>query len=122
MHRVLVVDDHPFIRSTVCMLLRQQRLEIVGQADNGIDAVRLAREQAPDLVILDIAMPGLDGLEVIARIKALGTLTRIVVLTSQLAESYSLRCMQAGADHFLDKMREIDQLIPILLGIAGRKS
>ncbi|UVL20647.1 response regulator transcription factor [Pseudomonas sp. B21-023] len=110
MHTALVVDDHPFIRSTVCMLLRQQRLEIIGQADNGIDAVRLAREQAPDLVILDIAMPGLDGLEVIARIKALGTRTRIVVLTSQLAESYSLRCMQAGAVGYVSKTDDLDEL------------
>ncbi len=69
MYKVVVVDDHPFIRATVCMLLRKERLDVVGQADNGIDAVRLARELAPDLVILDIAMPGLDGLEVIARIK-----------------------------------------------------
>ncbi|WP_248919121.1 response regulator transcription factor [Pseudomonas entomophila] len=110
MHRVLVVDDHPFIRSTVCMLLRQQHMEIVGQADNGIDAVRLVREQAPDLVILDIAMPGLDGLEVIARIKALRKSTRIVVLTSQLAETYSLRCMQAGAMGFLSKTDDLEEL------------
>ena len=81
MHTALVVDDHPFIRSTVCMLLRQERLEIVGQADNGIDAMRLAREQRPDLIILDISLPGLDGMEVIARLKRQELHAKTLVLT-----------------------------------------
>jgi len=110
MHTALVVDDHPFIRATVCMLLRQQRVEVIGQADNGIDAVRLARELAPDLVILDIAMPGLDGLEVISRIKAFGQTSKVVVLTSQLAEAYSLRCLQAGAAGYVAKTDDLDEL------------
>ena len=110
MHTALVVDDHPFIRATVCMLLRQQRVQVVGQADNGIDAVRLVRELAPDLVILDIAMPGLDGLEVIARIKACGLACKVVVLTSQLAEAYSLRCLQAGAAGYVAKTDDLDEL------------
>jgi len=110
MHTALVVDDHPFIRATVCMLLRQQRVEVVGQADNGIDAVRLVRELVPDLVILDIAMPGLDGLEVISRIKAFGQTSKVVVLTSQLAEAYSLRCLQAGAAGYVAKTDDLDEL------------
>lgn len=110
MYKVVVVDDHPFIRATVCMLLRKERLDVVGQADNGIDAVRLARELAPDLVILDIAMPGLDGLEVIARIKAMTQPPKVLVLTSQLPEAYSLRCMQAGAMGFVAKTDELDEL------------
>ncbi|MFJ2985560.1 MULTISPECIES: response regulator [unclassified Pseudomonas] len=110
MHTALVVDDHPFIRATVCMLLRQQRVEVIGQADNGIDAVRLARELAPDLVLLDIAMPGLDGLEVISRIKAFGQTSKVVVLTSQLAEAYSLRCLQAGAAGYVAKTDDLDEL------------
>ncbi|WP_043203835.1 response regulator transcription factor [Pseudomonas putida] len=110
MHTALVVDDHPFIRATVCLLLRQQRVQVVGQADNGIDAVRLLRELAPDLVILDIAMPGLDGLEVISRIKACSLSSKVVVLTSQLAEAYSLRCLQAGAAGYVAKTDDLDEL------------
>lgn len=110
MYTALVVDDHPFIRSTVCMLLRQDRLEVVGQAGNGVDALRLAREQAPDLIILDIAMPGLDGLEVIARLKAQRHPGKIVVLTSLLPESYSLRCLQAGAAGYVSKTDDLDEL------------
>lgn len=110
MYSALVVDDHPFIRATVCMLLRQEDLEVVGQADNGIDAVRLAREQAPDLIVLDIAMPGLEGLEVITRLKAMQRPAKVVVLTSHLAEAYSLRCMQAGAVGYVSKNDDLSEL------------
>ncbi|WP_274293573.1 response regulator transcription factor [Pseudomonas putida] len=110
MFKAVVVDDHPFIRSTVCMLLRQEQLEVVGQADNGIDALHLAREQTPDLIILDIAMPKLDGLEVIARIRAMPRPAKALVLTSQLAEAYSLRCMQAGAVGYVSKTDDLGEL------------
>ncbi|HEK0909479.1 MULTISPECIES: response regulator transcription factor [unclassified Pseudomonas] len=110
MSRVLVVDDHPFIRSTVCMLLRQERLEVVGQADNGIDALRLMRQEPVDLVILDITMPGLDGLEVIARMRSLEHPAKSLILTSQLAEAYSLRCMQAGAAGYVSKTDDLGEL------------
>lgn len=110
MSRVLVVDDHPFIRSTVCMLLRQERLEVVGQADNGIDALRLMRQDPVDLVILDITMPGLDGLEVIARMRSLEHPAKSLILTSQLAETYSLRCMQAGAAGYVSKTDDLGEL------------
>jgi len=107
MSKVLVVDDHPFIRASVCMQLRQDQHEVVGQADNGIDAVRLARECSPDIVILDLLIPGLDGLEVISRIKGLERPCKLLVLTSQPAESYSLRCMKAGASGFVSKTDDL---------------
>ncbi|MFK0095052.1 response regulator [Pseudomonas sp. NPDC090592] len=110
MHTALVVDDHPFIRATVCALLRRERLEIVGQADNGIDAVRMAREQAPDIIILDISLPGLDGMEVIARVKRLEHPVKTLVLTSHQAEAYCLRCMQAGAAGFVSKTNDLGEL------------
>ncbi|MCG8295004.1 response regulator transcription factor [Pseudomonas entomophila] len=110
MYRALVVDDHPFIRATVCMLLRQERLEVVAEADNGIDAVVLARECLPDVVILDLLIPGLDGLEVIARINAMQRPAKVVVLTSQLTENFSLRCMKAGASGFVSKTEDLQTL------------
>lgn len=119
MYTALVVDDHPFIRATVCMLLRQDRLEVIGQADNGIDALRLAREQAPDLIILDIAMPGLDGLEVITRLKALRHPAKVVVLTSLLPEAYSLRCLQAGAAGYVSKTDDLGELSKALRAVLS---
>ena len=82
MRKALVVDDHPFIRSSVKMLLAAEQFEVVAEADNGVDALYLAKEHVPDLILLDIAMPLLDGLEVISRICALGLPTKILVLTS----------------------------------------
>ncbi|AIR91708.1 response regulator transcription factor [Pseudomonas cremoricolorata] len=119
MYKVVVVDDHPFIRATVCMLLRQDRLEVVGQADNGIDALRLVREQEPDVIILDIAMPGLDGLEVIARLKAMEHPTKAVVLTSLLPEAYSLRCLQAGAAGYVSKTDDLGELIKAVRAVLS---
>ncbi|KIY39267.1 LuxR family transcriptional regulator [Pseudomonas sp. 10-1B] len=110
MYKAVVVDDHPFIRATVCMLLRQERITVVGQADNGIEAMRLVRELVPNLVILDLSMPGLDGIEVIGRIKRLGQGAKTLVLTSHLPEAYSLRCLQAGAAGFVSKTNDLGEL------------
>ncbi|WP_028694821.1 response regulator transcription factor [Pseudomonas cremoricolorata] len=119
MYKAVVVDDHPFIRATVCMLLRQDRIEVVGQADNGIDALRLAREQAADVIILDIAMPGLDGLEVIARLKAMENPAKAVVLTSLLPEAYSLRCLQAGAAGYVAKTDDLGELLKAVRAVLS---
>lgn len=81
--RVLIADDHPLIRSAMKLLLESDGHEVVAEADNGADAVQLARKHNVDLIILDITMPGLDGLEVINRIRASEVKSRILVVTSQ---------------------------------------
>ncbi|NBA93687.1 response regulator transcription factor [Pseudomonas sp. R5(2019)] len=110
MYKALIVDDHPFIRSSVNLLLKSERFEVVGQTDNGIDAVRLARELQPDVMILDISIPSLDGLEVIARVKAMGLTVKILILTSQHADYFSLRCMKAGAVGYVSKTDDLCEL------------
>ncbi|RON84949.1 response regulator transcription factor [Pseudomonas fluorescens] len=117
MLKAIVVDDHPFIRSSVKMLLKQEQFEVVAEADNGADAVQLAREHAPDLIILDIAMPKLDGLEVISRISALGLSSKVLVLTSQSALFYSMRCMKAGAAGYISKTNDLDELIKAIKAV-----
>lgn len=111
MYKVLIADDHSLIRSAVKMLLQAQGYDIVAEATNGIDAVQLARQHAVDLVILDITMPGLDGLEVISRIKASGLASRVLVLTSQSPLFYSQRCMKAGAAGFISKTQDLSELL-----------
>ncbi|OIN53164.1 response regulator transcription factor [Pseudomonas costantinii] len=101
--KALVVDDHPFIRTAITLQLEKEGLEVVGAAGDGIEAVHLAKTLQPDLMVLDIALPMLDGLEVINRISILGLPTRILVLTSLNAEFYSARCMKAGAAGYLGK-------------------
>jgi len=119
MHKAIVVDDHPFIRSSVKMLLNQEHFEVVAEADNGADAVQLVREHAPDLVVLDITMPKLDGLEVISRISGLGVPTKVLVLTSQSALFYSMRCMKAGAAGFISKTNGLDELVKAIKAVMG---
>ncbi|MCT8945756.1 response regulator [Pseudomonas iridis] len=117
MFKAMVVDDHPFIRSSVKMLLKQENFDVVAEADNGADAVQMAREHAPDLIVLDIGMPKLDGLEVISRISALGLSSKILVLTSQSAQFYSMRCMKAGAAGFISKTNDINELIKAIKAV-----
>lgn len=117
MLKAMVVDDHPFIRSSVKMLLKQENFNVVAEADNGADAVQLAREHAPDLIVLDIGMPKLDGLEVISRICGLGLSSKILVLTSQSALFYSMRCMKAGAAGFISKTNDINELIKAIKAV-----
>ena len=119
MFKALVVDDHPFIRSSVKMLLKQEGFEVVAEADNGADAVQMAREHEPELIVLDIAMPKLDGLEVIARICALGLPSKILVLTSQSPQFYSMRCMKAGAAGYISKTHDLDELIKAIKAVMG---
>ena len=109
MYSVLIADDHSLIRSAVRMLLENQGYTVVAEATNGIDTVQLARQHAVDLIVLDITMPGLDGLDVIGRIKASGLACRILVLTSQSALFYSQRCMKAGAAGFVTKNQDLSE-------------
>lgn len=117
MRKAIVVDDHPFIRSSVKMLLKHENFEVVAEADNGADAVQLAREHVPELIVLDIAMPKLDGLEVISRISALRLPTKILILTSQSALFYSMRCMKAGAAGYISKTNDLDELTKAIKAI-----
>ena len=117
MVKAMVVDDHPFIRASVRMLLQQENIEVVAEADNGADAVQMAREHTPDLIMLDIAMPRLDGLEVISRIIALEKHTKIVVLTSQPAIFYAMRCMKAGAAGYVSKTDDLNELVKAIKAV-----
>lgn len=122
MSKALVVDDHPFIRATVCYLLKQEGFDTIYEASDGADAMQIAREERPDLVILDLAMPKLGGLEVISRIKGLGLPCKVLVLTSYLAIFFSTRCMRAGAMGFVAKTGELDELQKAIKAVMSNYS
>ena len=109
--KVLIADDHSLIRSAMKILMQNQGYDVVAEATNGADAVQLARLHHVDLMVLDITMPGLDGLEVINRVRASGLNTRILVLTSQSPLFYSQRCMKAGAAGFITKSQDLTELL-----------
>ena len=119
MSRILIVDDHPVIRMAMKMLLEAEGHQIVGDTDNGVDAISLGRELKPDLVILDIGIPRLDGLEVISRLTVLGLQVKILVLTGQSASLFALRSMQAGAAGFVCKQGGLAELVTAVNAVAS---
>ncbi|HEK0204970.1 TPA: response regulator transcription factor [Pseudomonas aeruginosa] len=119
MSRILIVDDHPVIRMAMKMLLEAEGHQIVGDTDNGVDAISLGRELKPDLVILDIGIPRLDGLEVISRLMVLALPLKILVLTGQSASLFALRSMQAGAAGFVCKQGGLAELVTAVNAVAS---
>ncbi|WP_308279606.1 response regulator transcription factor [Phycicoccus mangrovi] len=109
--RVLLVDDHAMVRSGFTMMLSvEDDLEVVGQAANGAEAVVVARETRPDVVLMDVQMPVLDGIEATRRIVA-EDLGRVVVLTTFDRDDYLFDALDAGASGFLLKNAEPEQLV-----------
>ncbi|MFN8194503.1 MAG: response regulator transcription factor [Nocardioidaceae bacterium] len=104
MTRVLIVDDDPLVRSALSLMLGgRSDLELVGEAADGADGVRRSAELAPDVVLMDIRMPVLNGLEATRRLQATAEPPRVIVLTTFDADEYVLGALRAGADGFLLK-------------------
>lgn len=110
MGNIIIVDDHPLIRLAIRSVLEPHHHTIVAEADNGADAVQLVRKHMPDLLILDLGIPNLDGFSVIARIKSADLLVKTLVLTSSDSKNFALRCLQAGAAGFLCKTENLHEL------------
>lgn len=111
MSTILIVDDHPVIRMALRAALEKHGHQVVAESDNGVDCIQMCREHAPELIILDIGIPMLDGLEVISRIKTSSSATKIVVFTSQEAGLLASRCLKAGAAGFVTKSGEMEELL-----------
>lgn len=118
--RVLLADDEQMIRHGVRLILQHaDRIEVVGEAANGADAVRLAAEQRPDVVLLDIRMPVLDGLAAIEQLLVLDPAPQVVMLTTFGDEENVLRALTAGATGFLLKDEGPQELISAVRAAAA---
>lgn len=96
--RILLVDDHPFVVEAVKTCLnRHARFEVIGEAANGTEAVRKARELAPDIVLMDIAMPGMNGLEATRCLREVCPQTRVLILTVHEKRELIVELMRSGA-------------------------
>ena len=109
--RVLLVDDHDLFRTGLRNLLEEQGLQIVGEAANGKDAIRVVREMAPDIVVMDLNMPGMSGVEATREITSFAPLTRVVVLTISDTDEDVMDAIVAGACGYLIKDSSIQELI-----------
>ena len=117
--RVLLVDDEPLVRVGFSMVLEaQEDLVVVGQAGDGARAVALARELRPDVVVMDVRMPGVDGVEATRRIVAEGLPSRVLVLTTFDLDEYAFAALRAGASAFLLKNAEPAELLRAVRAVA----
>jgi DNA-binding NarL/FixJ family response regulator len=109
--RVLLVDDHDLFRSGLRNLLEERGVQVVGEASSGMEALRIVRDNAPDVVVMDLNMPGMTGVEATRRIAQIAPLTRVLVLTISDQDGDVLNAILAGACGYLMKDASIDDLI-----------
>ena len=110
--RVIIVDDHPIVRDGLRgMFAGASGIEVIGEADDGARAVDLARALDPDVILMDLRMPGVDGVTAIRRLAALGVRARVVVLTTYDTEAEVLPAIEAGATGYLLKDVATDDLL-----------
>jgi DNA-binding NarL/FixJ family response regulator len=117
--KILVVDDHPIVRDGLRRLLAGEPGLEVREAASGREALTAFREYRPDLVVLDLSMPGMGGLEVIGRLKLENPAVRILVLSMHQEAIYATRALQAGAIGFISKNAPADRLLEAMKRVAG---
>jgi DNA-binding NarL/FixJ family response regulator len=117
-HRVLIVDDHPLTRDALATLLRGNDFEVVGEAADGARAADLARDTQPDLVLLDLSMPGLDGLAALPRLREAAPAAEVVVLTASGTDENLLSAIRGGAAGYLLKSEPPDRIVQFLRGVV----
>jgi two-component system invasion response regulator UvrY len=119
---VMLVDDHAVVRMGFKLLLESAPdIKVVAEADSGEQAVRCYNEQHPDVVVMDITMPGIGGLEAIERIMAHDAQARILVLSAHEDSVHPKRVLNAGALGYLTKRSAAEELIKAIRTVAGRK-
>lgn len=116
--RILVVDDHPLTRQALMSLLAQSGFEVIGEAESGEAAVGLARDLQPDLVLLDVTMPGMTGVEALPLIRDAAPDAEVVMLTASEDEESLLGAIKAGAAGYLLKSEPSERIVEFLHGVA----
>jgi DNA-binding NarL/FixJ family response regulator len=121
--KVLIADDQPLVRSGFRMVLEERPdLELAGEASDGAQAIDLARELDPDVILMDVRMPNVDGVEATRRLVASGTRARILVLTTFDLDEYVYAAIRAGASGFLLKDVEPSELVDAIRVVAAGNS
>ncbi|MBT4510791.1 MAG: response regulator transcription factor [Chloroflexi bacterium] len=118
--KILIVDDHPVVSEGIRKILdTQEDMEVVGQAADGEEALKLAEALKPDLVVMDVMMPELDGIETTKRLKTILPSTAVLLLSAYSYESYLLAAIRAGAAGFLSKSARKSELLAAIEAIIS---
>jgi len=120
--KVILADDSSLFRDRIKDLLKNLgNVEIVGEAVNGLEALKLIEDKKPDLVILDIRMPEMNGIEVLRKIREKGIRVKICMLTNYPYKQYRERCLAEGSDYFFDKNLDIKQILDVISTLANNQ-
>jgi DNA-binding NarL/FixJ family response regulator len=117
--RVMLVDDHGIVRQGLRALLTRPGIEVIGEAENGEEAVELARTLRPDVMLLDIRMKESDGLQALPQIKAASPRTSVIMLTTYANPGYLARAISGGASGYLSKETDPDQIVRAVQAAAA---
>lgn len=119
---MLVVEDSPIVRDRLVSLIGEvPQVAIVGQAEEGFKAAKLFEQHRPDAVILDIQLPGINGMELLARFKQSHPGCVVMVLTTYAFKEFRHRCLAGGADYFLDKATEFERVTQVLSAMQSQR-
>ena len=117
--KVLIVDDSAIVQERLMSMFDDQKgIQIVGQAKNGIEAIKFIKQYKPHVVILDIRMPGGNGIDVLGQIKQIDPSIKVIMFTNYPYSQYRIKCLESGADYFLDKSEEFDKIPKIINQLA----
>jgi two-component system nitrate/nitrite response regulator NarL len=118
--RVVLADDHVFVRDGIKSLLENEaNIEVVGEATDGLEALKIVESCKPDLLILDIRMPNMTGIEVVEKLRSQNNLVKIVMLSMHESEEYVLKSIKAGADGYLLKGSSKEEFLKALHTISN---
>src|SRR3981189_2515423 len=109
--RVILADDHHIVRQGLRLVLEKEQIEVLGEASDGVEAIRLIQELHPQIAVLDIDMPGLDGLAVLRESARTSPQTRVIILTRHMEEPYAVEALRIGARAYVLKTQASTDLV-----------
>lgn len=117
---IIIADDHPVVRMGLRLLLdREKAFQVIGEAADGIETVKLVREKPPQVLILDLMMPGMTGMQVVEKVKQDSPGTRIIILSMHSDRSYISEAMRKGADGYVVKDSLADQIVQAVQAVSA---
>jgi two-component system response regulator NreC len=116
---IILADDHPVVRQGIRILLERENFEIVGEAVNGIEAIRLAEKHQPDIVVLDMAMPVMNGITAVPQIREVSPRSKVVLLTMYTEEHHVLQALRAGVKACVTKTQAVEHLISAIREVCA---